>query len=422
MSNETVDDAAPAAGAAGSSGADGSSTVRLPGGRRLRMGPADPSAAQAALDAERAQQKLRLAALADCDRLNAPPPPQTRGKPDVAALQKALDDAKQRFEDLEKQLNAAVADDLNAIGDFMRAYDQQWKAAIKPINDYLDNYKLIRPAFQDILNQFASREQALSYARFADEAFRDIAMLVAPELLPGGALAAESEAAVGAAARTGQTAARTAGAVEGEGAVAGAAARGAQTEATVVREAEALGGRGAATAAEEGAQTAAAQTHFVDATGAPTGQALLQPGEAGQQTLNRLMDGYSSTQNKVFADTVNKYAQQMIKGEFDWNAVPAAERIVQDGSVIVSGNHRFIAAKLASEATGRPLLGTADAIIPQQGFASQDVAAKLIGSRSYTVRPFGGVGVSDGAKAPPITQSVDPDLQFIRDATGGESD
>ncbi len=194
--------------------------------------------------------------------------------------------------------------------------------------------------------------------------------------------------------------------VEAGAAESGTAAQAAKAETTTAQ------------AATTEANAASSSTHFLDATGQVSDVPLLQQGQAGQQQLARLMDGYTAPQNKVFVDSVNRYAQQIIEGTFDWSRIPDAERIVLDGNAVLSGNHRFIAAKLAAQTTGRPLMGTANAIIPSQGFASEQVTQAILRTGAPDLQSYNSVAVVAGAKPPPVTYGgIDSDLQLIRDAT-----
>jgi hypothetical protein len=171
-------------------------------------------------------------------------------------------------------------------------------------------------------------------------------------------------------------------------------------------------------AREAGAARRAAKYNFRKPDGTPSGVSKLVPGEAGQQQLGKLMGGFESTQKKVFVDSINKYADDMIAGRFDWKRIPDGERIVLDGNRIVHGHHRFVSAKIAADVTGRPLMGAPNAIIPKEGFMSAGNARKLIGNKPSA--PFCRVGAMEGAKPPTPTQSVDDELRAIREMSGPE--
>ena len=325
---------------AGSGGTGNPGTIDLPGGRRLHVDPFEEwltgkSTAQQALDDEREAQKQRLAALVDCDQMKAPqtkekdataPPPLTH--PDFATLQKEIDDAKKQFEELEKQLRAAAAKDLDAIDSFMKDYDSKWKPAVDALNRYLQRYQDLIPDYQKILEQFAGRQQALKYAAFADEAYRDIASILGPELLPGGALAA-NEANVAAQAEAAAARAEAEAAARAEAAAAKAEAdAAAQAEAAAAKSeadiaaAQAKAEADAAARAQAQAASPSASTNFINSNGQVSNQPLLQPGQAGRDQLARLMDGYTAPQNSVYEGSVNRYAQEMIDGTFDWSKIP----------------------------------------------------------------------------------------------------
>jgi hypothetical protein len=93
--------------------------------------------------------------------------------------------------------------------------------------------------------------------------------------------------------------------------------------------------------------------------------------EGDNGRLKTMMKGYKAIQLKVYEGNINKYTQDMINNKFDWEKIPKDERIVlsPDGKMIVHGHHRFIAAHLASQATGRPVTGGSNPIIPKEGFA-----------------------------------------------------
>lgn len=87
--------------------------------------------------------------------------------------------------------------------------------------------------------------------------------------------------------------------------------------------------------------------------------------------LDALMeDEFISIQTTVYTETINDYAQEMIDGSFDWARIRQGDRIqlASDGRTILHGHHRVIAAKLASQVTGRPVRGGRNPVIPDIGF------------------------------------------------------
>jgi RsiW-degrading membrane proteinase PrsW (M82 family) len=146
-----------------------------------------------------------------------PPPPggHTRERipsgpvPQTTELHHQLDLAKKHFEDLERQLHEAVGGDLEAIKKFLVEYDKRWKQALVPLNDYLKLYQTLIPAIKELMQPFVNREQALKYAKLADQTYQMVGPILGPEFLPGGAFAAEGGALAGAATTEGEVAAGT---------------------------------------------------------------------------------------------------------------------------------------------------------------------------------------------------------------------
>ena len=113
----------------------------------------------------------------------------------------------------------------------------------------------------------------------------------------------------------------------------------------------------------------------------------------------------------------------MINGEFNWSKIPDGERIVLNGTKIISGHHRFVAARIASEVTGRPLLGAAEAIIPSSGFASAEAEAVILARGAPVAQPWSQIGLQPGAKPPSIKYpALEPEIQALRDAMGKDLD
>ena len=294
MVEEVVDDNAPNAGGATTSNGGDPNTIYLPGGRRLHVDPFEEwltgkSTVQEALDQEREAQKKRLAALAGCGQAGTLPmtreKPKEKDKPkklDLDGLQKEIDDAKREFEELEKKLHEAAGKNLEAIQTFLQEYDKQWKVAVDALGNYLERYRDLIPDYKKILEQFASRADALKYAAFADEVYQTLAAELLPEFLPGGALAA-TEAKVAA---TGAKGAQAASAARTEAAVARAEAQGGSAALNAERaEAEALSNaaqKGKTVANElEGGSGAVAKASTVEKEAAATEAKMAQAKTGG---------------------------------------------------------------------------------------------------------------------------------------------
>jgi len=86
--------------------------------------------------------------------------------------------------------------------------------------------------------------------------------------------------------------------------------------------------------------------------------------------LADIMRDYHAVQPEVFEGTINKYAHDMTNENFNWEKIDPKLRIVldPDGKTIKEGHHRFIAAHIAAEATGRRVIGGPNPIIPKEGF------------------------------------------------------
>jgi hypothetical protein len=155
---------------------------------------------------------------------------------------------------------------------------------------------------------------------------------------------------------------------------------------------------------------------FVDKAGNPTEVNRLIPGQPRQ--LGR-MENYRSPQNKLYAESVNDYAQDMINDDWDWKLHPDRP-IIMDGDVLVSGNHRMTAAQIAADATGRPLMGGVNPIIPDGGVISKAEALKrgmlqkpVDGSLPVIpLKPTSELGVVPGRKPPPI-DFADPEADAL---------
>jgi hypothetical protein len=95
---------------------------------------------------------------------------------------------------------------------------------------------------------------------------------------------------------------------------------------------------------------------------------VLTPGDAARIAELMSQTGTAPSQGTIYVDVINAYAQAMIDGSFDWSKLaPPGEaiRFAANGA-IDQGHHLLIAAVLASSATGRPVIGNAEAkpIVP----------------------------------------------------------
>jgi hypothetical protein len=145
----------------------------------------------------------------------------------------------------------------------------------------------------------------------------------------------------------------------------------------------------------------------------------LDPGADGNEYLNGLMSNYRPTQNKVYADTINQMKDAMVNGTFDWQR--CSQPITLDGDIIVDGHHRLISAEMAAAETGRPLMGTPDAIIPEGGIANGSAGNRV--PNSWGGRDIGGIGVKDGTKPGEIPHRIDDaahmkELEDLKDMSG----
>ena len=137
----------------------------------------------------------------------------------------------------------------------------------------------------------------------------------------------------------------------------------------------------------------------------------LGTGQEGQQGLQNMMANYQPTQNKFYEDTVNLWANQMANGKFNWGEIPEAQNImIGPGNEIVEGHHRLIAAQMAADQTGRPLMGAPNAIIP-------DGSVTYVDSTIRPTQSWGNVGVLPGEKpvTPDLDLTNDPGYKTIRD-------
>jgi len=104
----------------------------------------------------------------------------------------------------------------------------------------------------------------------------------------------------------------------------------------------------------------------------------------------------------------------MIDGKFDWPLQGDIIRI--RNGVIVSGHHRLIAARLAAQATGRPLFAGPNAIIPKGAIAFESG-----GNLDGVGKAWGRIGVDPGTKpSTSIGYGDDPEHQALKEMLGSD--
>lgn len=166
----------------------------------------DIQRAEAQLDAERAAQEKRVAALNACLDRAATKAEPTTDTPD--RLQKDFDDAKRAYDQAQADLNKAMKDAVKSLADFNTAYNDIWNKAIGKLDKYMvDHRPLAAPlaqmwkdlALNDRIKQFAEGVDMLSGAAqlgngLLKQSLAAEAKAMAPEL-EGAAGALEGEAA-----------------------------------------------------------------------------------------------------------------------------------------------------------------------------------------------------------------------------------
>lgn len=379
---------------------------------------------RAALQAEMWAQGQRLIDLMECEKSAAVAPvaekkeDKDKNPADIGALKAAAEEAKRKFEDMERQLRGMVDADLEGIQSFLHDYDEQWKVAMDYMQRYIGEYPGLLKDYKAILQQYKDRASALKMADQADEVLQVVEMLATEGLLDGleqaKYLKSLNQAAESAKeARAAMSAER---ALEGVEAVAEAEPAGVLAAKTL-RNVESAEAEEVSTARLPASETPARRLPASATPAPPTPpgrEIVLQPGAEGNQQLSKVMEGFVPTQNKVYSGTINSMKQDMVNGTFDWSK--ADKPIQLDGNVIVDGHHRMIAAKMAAQETGRPLLGAANAIIPEGGVVNSSVGARQ--TTTWGSLEQGGIGVKAGDK--PATAipklSEDPShMQELRD-------
>jgi hypothetical protein len=284
-------------------------------------------------------------------------------------------DAMRQFEQLQDQLHSGMDGVLDRLGQFNDQYNQLFNQALHNLANYAKTYQNIVPDIQEILDMASDHELGRKIANATDTT---LAVVMA---------------------------------------AAGAAGVGLTEDLLAVD--EVAGAKGLAPLPPDGPlppewmppENPPAQAPLATLPDPPPTQLRpLATGQEGQQALQNTMANYQPTQNKIYADTVNQMANDMANGNFNWGDIPEANNIkIGPGNVIVDGHHRMVAAQMAADQTGRPLMGGPNAIIPD-------------GSVTYvdsTVRPpqSWNIGVQPGERpaTPVIDQTADPGYQTIRD-------
>ena len=108
--------------------------------------------------------------------------------------------------------------------------------------------------------------------------------------------------------------------------------------------------------------------------------------------------GYAPSQQKVYALTINKYVQQMLKNRFDWSSPDYnGGKILAIGpdNVIIHGHHRMVAAEIVRRLTGRDIFEGPNPIVSEGRWVRMDTIKRAS-------RPMGwrGIGVEG---PPPVT-------------------
>jgi hypothetical protein len=128
-------------------------------------------AAAVALEAERAAQAKRIAALTECEKGVEGFNPLS-----IEDLMRALADDKAEFEKLQEQLRDAALDELRKTREFVTNYNDKWAEAMGALDDYLQQQQQLLPDLERIWEQFSSREEARRIAEALDEAVEAVSM------------------------------------------------------------------------------------------------------------------------------------------------------------------------------------------------------------------------------------------------------
>ena len=121
-------------------------------------------AAEDALRAERAAQAKRVAALARCERGVL----ETRAQ-DIADIERAIDDAVKRFEELQQQLKEEVGKQLNQIAQFNDDYNKAWNQGMDGLDKYLHTYPQLMSGLKKLFDIVVDRNTALEMGHAIDE-------------------------------------------------------------------------------------------------------------------------------------------------------------------------------------------------------------------------------------------------------------
>jgi len=111
--------------------------------------------------------------------------------------------------------------------------------------------------------------------------------------------------------------------------------------------------------------------------------------EGDTARVRTLMRGYGSSQTDIYEGTVNQIARDMVNGNFKWQEMIDSGDLIEfggkKGNIVTHGHHRVVAAKLASEVTGRPLRGGDNPIIPDEAIAPARTSESQIDRFDVTV-------------------------------------
>jgi hypothetical protein len=339
---------------------------------------------------------------------------KTRDKDKVPAtaadFAKPIHDAMKEFERLQLALKESVDDQLRGLRQFNDAYNEQLLRANDDLDEYRDTYHNLRDDLHEIWDRITAHKLGRKIADWTDTTLGVIQVAAAP-------FQQIEKAAVKEAAAT-RAVTKTVAADASEAAQAERAAtkiaRAEQEAVAIEREAAAVKRELAAAKAEVATvdESTQAANKFRGPDGKPVGQ-LLQTGEGGKEQLRSLMSRYKATQNKIYPETINKMAQEMIDGTFKWPTGGSNTIKLRDG-VIVDGHHRLIAAEMAAQATGRPAIEGVGAIIPEGAIEISGKAA----NKADAIRGWDSVNLKAGPKPEAMRMPDrldDADLKTIRD-------
>jgi hypothetical protein len=146
---------------------------RLPGGRRQVIDPVDELyEAEQELEAERAAQEKRLAALSECEKSSVDKAKEEReGVATADELQDDIDALKNDFEKHQDELRKEVGKQLGAISEFTRNYNDAWNQTMDGIDDYFRKLKTLKEPLSELWKARKDRDRALMIANAFDDAF-----------------------------------------------------------------------------------------------------------------------------------------------------------------------------------------------------------------------------------------------------------